>query len=58
MPQLIFLPHAERCPDGAVIDAKIGDVLIDVAPLTVLILNMRARWPAPVRPVMSFLGRV
>ena len=31
MPQLIFLPHAERCPDGAVIDAKIGDVLIDVA---------------------------
>ena len=31
MPQLIFLPHVERCPEGAVIEAKVGDVLIDVA---------------------------
>ena len=30
MPQLIFLPHAERCPEGAVIEAEVGDVLIDV----------------------------
>lgn len=31
MPQLIFLPHEERCPEGAVIEAESGDVLIEVA---------------------------
>ena len=31
MPQLIFLPHSERCPEGAVIRAKAGDNLIEVA---------------------------
>lgn len=31
MAQLIFLPHAERCPEGAVIEAEPGDVLIEVA---------------------------
>ena len=31
MPQLIFLPHADRCPEGAVIEAEPGDNLIEVA---------------------------
>ena len=31
MPQLIFLPHKERCPEGAVIQAESGDNLIEVA---------------------------
>ena len=31
MPQLIFLPHEERCPEGAVIEARKGDNLIEVA---------------------------
>ena len=31
MPQIIFLPHEERCPEGAVIEAEEGDVLIEVA---------------------------
>ena len=31
MPQLIFLPHEERCPEGAVIEASNGDNLIEVA---------------------------
>jgi len=31
VPQLIFLPHEERCPEGAVIQAETGDVLIEVA---------------------------
>ena len=31
MPQIIFLPHEERCPDGAVVDAEPGDNLIEVA---------------------------
>lgn len=31
MPQLIFLPHEERCPEGAVIQAESGDNLIEVA---------------------------
>ena len=31
MPQLIFLPHEGRCPEGAVIEASKGDNLIEVA---------------------------
>lgn len=31
MPQIIILPHAERCPEGAVLEANTGDVLIEVA---------------------------
>ncbi len=31
MPQIGFLPHEERCPEGAVIEAEAGDNLIEVA---------------------------
>lgn len=31
MPQLIFLPHEEICPDGAVIDVKPGITICDAA---------------------------
>ena len=31
MPQLVFLPHEEICPDGAVIDAKPGEIIIEAA---------------------------
>ena len=31
MPQIIFLPHAEHCPDGAVIDANPGETIIAAA---------------------------
>ena len=31
MPQLIFLPHEGRCPEGAVIEANKGDNLIELA---------------------------
>ena len=31
MPKLIFLPHGERCPEGAVLDVNPGDRLIDIA---------------------------
>lgn len=31
MPQLIFLPHEEICPEGAVIEAKKGDTICDAA---------------------------
>lgn len=31
MPQLIFLPHEEICPDGAVIDADTGTTICDAA---------------------------
>lgn len=31
MPQVIFLPHNEICPEGAVIQAEVGDNLIEVA---------------------------
>ncbi|MCB1661502.1 MAG: ISC system 2Fe-2S type ferredoxin [Pseudomonadales bacterium] len=31
MPQVIFLPHTEICPEGAVIQAETGDNLIEIA---------------------------
>ena len=31
MPQIIFLPHEEICPDGAVIEAKTGVTICDAA---------------------------
>jgi 2Fe-2S ferredoxin len=31
LPQIVFLPHPERCPEGAVIEAETGENLIEVA---------------------------
>ena len=31
MPQIIFLPHEEICPEGAVIEAAAGATICDVA---------------------------
>ena len=31
MPQIIFLPHEEICPDGAVIEAETGTTICDAA---------------------------
>lgn len=31
MPQIIFLPHKELCPDGAVVEAPSGKSVLDVA---------------------------
>jgi len=31
VPQIVILPHAERCPEGAVLEAKTGDNLIRIA---------------------------
>ena len=31
MPQLVFLPHEELCPDGAVIEAVRGQTIIEAA---------------------------
>lgn len=31
MPQIIFLPNQEHCPDGAVLEADKGESILDVA---------------------------
>lgn len=31
MPQIVFLPHEELCPEGAVIDAEKGTTICDAA---------------------------
>ncbi|AYN95494.1 ISC system 2Fe-2S type ferredoxin [Pseudomonas sp. LTJR-52] len=31
MPQIVFLPHPEHCPEGAVIQAEEGEIIIDAA---------------------------
>lgn len=31
MPQIIFLPHEDLCPDGAALEAEAGESVLDVA---------------------------
>ncbi len=31
MPKIVFLPHDELCPEGAVVEAASGDTILDVA---------------------------
>jgi 2Fe-2S ferredoxin len=31
MPQIVFLPHPEQCPEGAVIEAHVGETIIAAA---------------------------
>ena len=31
MPKIIILPNADRCPEGAVIDAETGESILDAA---------------------------
>jgi 2Fe-2S ferredoxin len=31
MPKIIFLPHGELCPEGAVVEAQPGDSILDAA---------------------------
>jgi 2Fe-2S ferredoxin len=31
MPQIVFLPHPEHCPEGAVIEANEGETVLDAA---------------------------
>lgn len=31
MPNIIFLPHQQLCPDGAVVEAEVGETICDAA---------------------------
>ena len=31
MPKIVFLPHEQLCPEGAVIEAREGETILDVA---------------------------
>ncbi|RUO78449.1 ISC system 2Fe-2S type ferredoxin [Pseudidiomarina taiwanensis] len=31
MPQIVFLPHEELCPEGAAVEAQDGETVLDVA---------------------------
>ena len=31
MPQIIFLPHAQLCPEGVAVEAQTGETVLDVA---------------------------
>ncbi|MBE8281609.1 2Fe-2S iron-sulfur cluster binding domain-containing protein, partial [Leptospira borgpetersenii serovar Ballum] len=31
MPKIVFLPHKDLCPDGAVLEAIQGETILDVA---------------------------
>lgn len=31
MPKIVFLPHQDLCPEGAVLEAEIGETILEVA---------------------------
>jgi ferredoxin, 2Fe-2S len=31
MPQIVFLPHVDYCPEGAVVEARPGETVLDAA---------------------------
>lgn len=31
MPQIIFLPNADHCPDGLVVEAQVGETILEAA---------------------------
>ncbi|NHI01296.1 MULTISPECIES: ISC system 2Fe-2S type ferredoxin [Oceanimonas] len=31
MPKIVFLPHADLCPEGAAVEAETGETVLDVA---------------------------
>jgi ferredoxin, 2Fe-2S len=31
MPKIVFLPNQQLCPEGVVVDARIGETILDVA---------------------------
>ena len=31
MPKIVFLPHQDYCPDGVVLEANVGETILDVA---------------------------
>lgn len=31
MPKIVFLPHPELCPEGAIVEAKQGETILDAA---------------------------
>ncbi|MBG6243700.1 ISC system 2Fe-2S type ferredoxin [Candidatus Symbiopectobacterium sp. 'North America'] len=31
MPKIAFLPHQDLCPEGAVLEAKVGETILEVA---------------------------
>ncbi len=31
MPKIVFLPHQDLCPDGVVVEAEIGETILDAA---------------------------
>ena len=52
MPQIIFLPHEELCPEGAELEAQTGESVLDVALKNGISIEHAARNPAHVQPVM------
>ena len=58
MPQIIFLPHDELCPEGKVIEAEPGVTVCDAAWAEVSKLNMHVKSHVPAQPVMSLCAKV
>ena len=46
MPQIIFLPHAEHCPDGMVVEAETGKSILEVAHDNHIEIDCSCWWPA------------
>ena len=57
MPQIIFLPNADHCPEGAVIDAKTGETVLDAA-LRGIDIEHACESPAHAPPVTWWFARL
>lgn len=58
MPQIIFIPHEEICPEGAVFEVEPGITICDAALQMVLKLNMPAKNHVHVLHVMCMCVKV
>lgn len=58
MPKIVILPHQDLCPDGAVLEAKTGETILDVALRNGIEIEHACENPVPVRPATALCVKV
>ncbi len=57
MPKIVFLPHKDLCPDGAVLEAIQGETILDVALRHGIDIEHACENPALVLPVTAWCAK-
>lgn len=58
MPKIVILPHADLCPDGAVLEAKTGETILDVALRAGIEVEHACENPVPAPPATASCVKV